>query len=203
MHTRLIDRRGFTIIEMVIVILLMGAMAAVSVPRALRTTPQQDVHKAARQVMRDLESARMRAIAAKRIVRVSFYPTKDFYAAFQDVTSERSGSITETSQEARASRFLVRGSRSGIPGAELIAKVEFGFGEASAGPLGASSGDPVVFEDDYVEFDARGMVRPRNGVRSGGAIFVTHEVDPSAVSAVTVSGSGAFRTWDYRDGKWR
>jgi len=145
----------------------------------------------------------MRAIAAKRIVRVSFYPTKDFYAAFQDVTSERSGSITETSQEARASRFLVRGSRSGIPGAELIAKVEFGFGEASAGPLGASSGDPVVFEDDYVEFDARGMVRPRNGVRSGGAIFVTHEVDPSAVSAVTVSGSGAFRTWDYRDGKWR
>jgi prepilin-type N-terminal cleavage/methylation domain-containing protein len=197
------NSRGFTLIEMVIVVLLFGIMAAVAVPRAMRVTPQQQVHQAARQVMRDLEAARMRAISAKRVVRVSFNISKEFYAAFMDVTPERQGDIQETQEEARASRFLARASEGGIPGGELGDRVSFGFGNASAGPLGEASGDPVILSDDRVEFDARGMVRPVAGVRTGGAIFLTHEDDPSVVSAVTITGSGAFRTWDYRDGKWR
>ncbi len=134
---------------------------------------------------------------------MTFYESKDFYAAYQDVTSGRSGIISETEAEARASRFMVRGNMGKIPGADLEKRVDFGFGQATSGPLGSSSGDAVQFKNDYVEFDVRGMVRPVDGVRTGGAIFVTHENDPSVVSAITVSGSGAFRTWDYRDGKWR
>jgi len=203
MDSRHRNRQGFTLIELIIVVLLAGVMAAVAVPRALRTSPQQEVHKAARQIMRDLESARMRAIAAKRVVRVSFYETKDFYAAYQDVTSSRSGVISETEQEARASRLLARGNMGKIPGVDLATRVEFGAGSASAGPLGGSISDPVTFKNDYVEFDVRGMVRPVDGVRTGGVVIVTHEKDKSIVSAVTVTGSGAFRTWTYRDGKWR
>ncbi|MEE9132078.1 MAG: type II secretion system protein [Gemmatimonadota bacterium] len=203
MYSILRDRRGFTMIEMVIVVLIMGAMAAVAVPRAMRTTPQQEVHGAARQIMRDLESARMRAIATKRVVRLSFDQANEFYAAFLDVTAEHSGDISETVQEARASRFLARGSNGGIPGAELATHVKFGSGQATTGPLGGSISDAIAFQNDRCEFDARGMVRPVAGVRTGGAIFVTHERDASVVAAVTVSGSGAFRTWDYRDGKWR
>ena len=203
MNSRHRDRRGFTLIEMIIVMLLAGVMAAVAVPRALRTTPHQEVHKMARQIMRDLESARMRAIASKRVVRVTFYESNGFYTAYQDVTPGRSGVISETEGEARASRFMVRGNMGKIPGADLATHVDFGFGQATSGPLGSSSGDAVQFKNDYVEFDVRGMVRPVDGVRTGGAIFVTHERDPSVVSAITVSGSGAFRTWDYRDGKWR
>ncbi len=203
MNSRHRNRQGFTLIEMIIVMLLAGVMAAVTVPRAMRTTPTQEVHKMARQIMRDLESARMRAIASKRVVRVTFYESKSFYAAYQDVTSGRSGIISETEGEARASRFMPRGNMGKIPGADLEKRVDFGFGKATSGPLGSSSGDAVQFKNDYVEFDVRGMVRPVDGVRTGGAIFVTHELDPSVVSAVTVTGSGAFRTWDYRDGKWR
>ena len=44
---------------------------------------------------------------------------------------------------------------------------------------------------------------PINGVRSGGVILVVHEDDPSIVAAVTVTGSGAFRSWNWQDGKWR
>ncbi len=203
MHSRHHNRRGFTLIEMIIVMLLAGVMAAVTVPRALRTSPQQEVHKQARQIMRDLESARMRAIASKRVVRVSFYESRDFYAAYQDVTPERSGKISETEGEARASRFMARGNMGKIPGADLETRIDFGSGKATAGPMGNSISDPVMFKNDYVEFDARGMVRPVDGVRTGGVIVVTHERDPSFVSAVTVTASGAFRTWDYRDGKWR
>jgi type II secretion system protein H len=197
------NRQGFTLIEMVIVMLLAGVMAAVAVPRALRTSPQQEVHKAARQIMRDLESARMRAIASKRVVRLSFYESREFYAAYQDVTGSRSGAISETEQEARASRFIARGNMGKIPGADLAKHVAFGSGLAKEGPFGSSLSDPITFKSDYVEFDVRGMVRPVDGVRAGGVIVLTNEQDPSIVSAVTVTASGAFRAWDYRDGKWR
>ena len=203
MYPKTRNSQGFTLIEMVIVLMIFGLMAAVTIPRAMRVSPRQQVHQAARQVMRDLEASRMRAISAKRVVRMSFYASKDFYAAFMDVSKGRRGDIEESEEEARASRFLARASDSGIPGAELPNGVVFGSGSATAGPMGEAISDPIMFDSDLVEFDARGMVRPINGVRSGGTILVVHEDDPSIVAAVTVTGSGAFRSWNWQDGKWR
>jgi type II secretion system protein H len=203
MYRRTQNSKGFTLIEMVIVVMIFGLMAAITIPRAMRVSPRQQVHAAARQVMRDLEAARMRAISAKRVVRMSFYQTKDFYAAYMDVSKARKGNIEETEEEARASRFLVRASESGIPGADLPNGVVFGGGNATAGPLGEVVSDPILFDSDLVEFDARGMVRPINGVRSGGVIVLVHKDDPEIVAAVTVTGSGAFRSWNWQDGKWR
>ncbi len=203
MYDKLRAFRGFTIIEVILVILLFGVLTALAVPRAFKVSPRQEVHQAARQLTRDLEQARLRAISTKRIVRVSFDQSNDFYAAFMDVSAERSASVSETADEARAARFLARGRLGGVPGAELPGEVRFGFGAATLGPLGDPPGDPIVLSNDRVEFDARGMVRPVNGVRSGGTIVLTHASDPAAVSAVTLTGSGAFRSWDYRDGTWR
>jgi prepilin-type N-terminal cleavage/methylation domain-containing protein len=196
-------RGGFTIIELIVVLIVFTVVVAIALPRAMRTTPRQQVHTAARQLTRDLEQARMQAIAAKRVVRVKFDVTQRFYAAFQDVSAARNGTIQETEPEARAAGFVVRDKVGGIPGARLPSGVEFGFGAAAQGPLGYASGDPVVLPNDRVEFDARGMVRPVGGVRTGGLIVLVHQDDPEAVSAVTISGAGAFRTWDYRDGAWR
>ncbi len=194
---------GFTLIEVTVVLLLLAVVVAVALPRAMRTTPRQRVHSAARQLVRDLEQARLRAIAAKRVVRVKFDVTQRFYAAFQDVSAGRTGVIQETESEARAAGLVVRDEVGGIPGARLPDRVRFGFGAASQGPLGYPSGDPVVLPNDRVEFDLRGMVRPVGGVRTGGLIVLADEEDPQAVSAVTVTGGGAFRTWDYREGAWR
>jgi hypothetical protein len=37
---------------------------------------------------------------------------------------------------------------------------------------------------------------------SGGVIYLTHEEVGSAVSAVTITGASAFRTWVFRGGEW-
>lgn len=198
-HTRP-SNLGFTILEMVIVLLVMGMMMSLTLPRAVKSTPKQQVDRAARQLARDLEGVRLRAMSTKRNVRMSFYQTSDFYAAFMDMTSDRSGQISETVDEARNARIVAHGSNGGIPGVSLPDNVKFGVGQASSDPLGNSATDPIALTDDHVDFNSRGMVTPIGG---GGVIFLTHETDPSAVAAVTISGSGAFRSWRYRNGEWK
>ncbi len=192
--------QGFTVIELIVVVLVIGVVAVIGIPRAVTSTPSRDVDRAARQLTRDLEQVRFRAIASKRKVRVSFDAQNDFYAAFLDLTPSRSGVILETEDEARASRLLMRGSQAGIPGVPLPKRVQFGVGGTSVGPLGDPiSADPIELDGDQAEFDTRGMVTPAG---YGGTIYLTHEGDPSVVAAVTISGAGAFQAWRYRDGKW-
>jgi hypothetical protein len=95
---------------------------------------------------------------------------------------------------------VVRGSNGGIPGVELPFRVQFGAGNATAGPLGEATDDPVLLGSDRVEFDSHGMIVP---VGSNGVIFLTHADDPDVVAAVTVSGAGAFEPWRYKGGSWQ
>lgn len=193
------SRAAFTLIELIVVMLLIAVVVTVSLPRALKPSPANQVDTSARALTRDLEQLRMRAIAAKRHVRVSFDRSGNFYTAFMDMTPARLATFSGTSEEVRASGLLARGSRAGLPGVQLARGVVFGLGDASSGPRGASASDAISLEGDQVEFDSRGLVTPPG---SGGAIYLTHEDDPSAVAAVTISGASAFRTWRYRGGEW-
>lgn len=193
------DERGLTLIEMVVVIIVLAVVASIAIPRAIKSNPTQQVDRAARALVRDLEQARMRAIAAKRRVRVHFYDLQNFYSAFMDTTAERLGTISETVEEVRAAGLMLRGSNAGVPGVELPKGVEFGAGAASTGPLGVTIPGAIALENDYVEFNGRGMVVPE-GI--GGAVYLTHKDDPEAVVAVTISGASALRAWRYIGGAW-
>jgi general secretion pathway protein H len=194
------NKLGFSLVETIVVMLLLAVVASVAVPRALKPSPNRQVELAARALARDLELLRMRAIAAKRQVRVRFYESERFYSAFMDTTALRSGSISEADAEVTASRLLTRGSKVGLPGVELPSGIQFGTGIVTTGPAGhAASSALVLANGDFVEFDSRGMVAPPG---SGGVIYLTHEEVGSAVSAVTITGASAFRTWVFRGGEW-
>ena len=95
--------------------------------------------------------------------------------------------------------MLTRGSSGGVAGVPLRKRVEFGTGLVSVGPQSFGASDAVGLDNDWVEFDARGMVNPAG---TGGVIFLVHSDEPSAIAAVTISGASAFRAWRYRGGKW-
>lgn len=142
----------------------------------------------------------MRAIAAKRHVRVRFDQTGNFYTAFMDMTPGRLGIVAETVDEVRGARLQARGSVDDVPVVRLPRGVLFGSGAALSGPSGSDAADPIALDGDAVEFDARGMVAPP-GV--GGVVYLVHQDDRTAVAAVTISGAGAFRFWRYQVGIWR
>lgn len=86
-----------------------------------------------------------------------------------------------------------------MKGVELPKGVRFGAGAAAVGPGGVAVIDPVSLTNDRVDFDGRGMVTPAG---AGGIVLITHDDDPTAVAAVTISGASAFRTWRLQGGQW-
>ena len=70
--TRLHDVRGFTLLEVLLVAALIVIVSAMALPAFTTSTAQIKLSSAARQVERELQSARMKAVRADRVIRVRF-----------------------------------------------------------------------------------------------------------------------------------
>lgn len=181
-------QRGFTLIEMLFVIVFIGITMAITVPR-MRRTPKQTVRAAALELARDLEVARSRALSTKKRVRVVFDVAGGSYVGYLD--DDRDGAFTLSQAEMDELRA---GGRVTFP-----SSVKYGRGVAAPVPGTTGSGE-VTFEPDQVEFTSRGVTDPL-GTR--GVIYLVHRDHADAVSAVVVSGAGSFKTWVYTAGTWQ
>jgi len=66
------DARGYTVLELLVVAGLIGALAALGAWRAAEWLPEQRLEAATRQVVLDLRLARGRALAEQRPTRLAF-----------------------------------------------------------------------------------------------------------------------------------
>ena len=180
-------RRGFTLIELLTVITMIGIMTAIALPY-LRVSPQRRVRMAGRDIVRYLEVTRTRALSTKKNVRIWFDLQADSYAGYLDHDGD--GTIKEQPKEQR---------EVGIGTRNLPTSVVFGRGSAPDLPQYPGSG-AVTFANDRVEFNNRGMTLPF-GIR--GAIYLTYASDPTAVAAISISGSASLKVWEYKDGAWQ
>jgi len=69
---RLRDVRGFSLTELMAVISLIAITAAMAVPLITGSSAHLELSSAARQVERELQSARMKAVRSNRVMRVRF-----------------------------------------------------------------------------------------------------------------------------------
>ncbi|NIM49406.1 MAG: prepilin-type N-terminal cleavage/methylation domain-containing protein [Gemmatimonadales bacterium] len=181
-------RKGFTLIEMLIVVTLLSILLAVAIP-FMRVSPTRKVALAAQQLTRDIELARTRALSTKKAVRLTFDESEKVYKGYVDHDGD--GEFTESEAEMQAlGTFRWR---------ELPAGIGFGRGSVGAVPGDSGSG-AVTFADSRVEFNGRGVTTPF-GTR--GVVYFVHRDQDDAVAAVSVTGSGSVKSWVFRGGEWQ
>lgn len=180
---------GFTLIEMLLIVAVMGLMMTIIVPR-MRTTPGQYVSITARQVVRDLEATRARALTTRRATRVSFAPAiAGSYAGFLD--DDNDGVISETQAEVTAlASWPVRTFENGVT---------YGRG-GMAGIPGDTLSLAITLSGSNVDFDSRGIPSPFG---EGGVVYLYSPADSSFATAIEIQAAGSFRLWYWRGGGWQ
>jgi prepilin-type N-terminal cleavage/methylation domain-containing protein len=181
-------RAGFTLIEMLIVIVVMGLAMMIAVPR-FRVSDKTKARQVATQLAADLEVARSKAMAHRATVRVVFDAATNSYTGYLDF--DRDNVLAQSTAErdslhAFGTRVLPTGASFGRAGQVDITNF------AGAGA--------ITFPTPQVNFDGRGLTTPF-GTR--GVVYVHLAADTGAVAAVTVSGAGGVRLWTSEGGYWR
>jgi len=183
-------RGGFTLIELLVVVTLILALTSIVAP-TFRISPTRQVQNMAFQVVSQLELARSQALGNRQLVRVQFDVAGGRYIAFADHDDD--DAIGATADEIAAfPEFGVQ---------ELDDLLLFGRGSAAPHPDDAGLG-AVTLPSNQLELDDQGIPTPWGTM---GTIYVTHSRDNSAVAAVSVAASGAFRAWRWfpTPGEWR
>jgi prepilin-type N-terminal cleavage/methylation domain-containing protein len=122
-------QKGFSLVELMVVVAILLLLGAVSIPTLVTTYPTYKLKKSARDVCSNMRKARSIAVKQQRDVIIRFD------------TSQNSYSIDDG------------------PPIALDAEITYGYGNASATPDGAGSlpSDGVGFTDKSVTFNSRGL----------------------------------------------
>lgn len=182
------DRRGFTLVETLVVITMIGIMSAIVIPR-FRVSNATLVRQAAQQLAVDLELARTRALSTTSMVRVVLNTGAQTYSGYLD--DNRDGVFAQNTSEINAlgafqTRILTDGVR--------IAR------GATPGVPGMAGAGAVTLPGSRVEFATQGITNPFG---TAGVIYLTSANDATAIAAVSVSAAAGVRVWVYKGGSWQ
>lgn len=187
-RSRRAARHGFTLMEMIVVMAVVGIMAAIVAPR-LRVSPQQRVRAAAVQLGQDLDLVRTRALSARRAVRVVFDAGNQRYDGYMAAAG-----VTTFAQTAAEQDSLGSLRRRALP-----ENVVFGRG-ATADVPGYSGSGAITLPAGQANFNSRGLTEPFG---TSGVVYLTDRQDPTAVAAVVLTASGALRVLTHDGANWR
>ncbi len=197
--------RGFTLVEMLIVLTIVGLMTAVVVPYYLRESPGEHTTRAAYEVAQAMRLARYRAISQNRAVYFDFEAGgKDaFYTAYVNLGNP--GEVP-TGAPAEIDATRIPGFNDvgvGQRGALLPEDVAFSTGAASSGPGGGAASSALDLPSNPLVFNSRGtVIWPAGGLLEG-TVYISHSARAEEVRAVTIGRTGIVKVWRLKGGVWQ
>ena len=91
---KIFRKNGFTLVEMLIVVAIIGILTAIATPNLMHYIAQRRLNGAARMVMSDLMWARQKAVSINQMVKVSFADVNNHaYEIWND--ADKSGAVAD------------------------------------------------------------------------------------------------------------
>ncbi len=185
--TRLKNTDGFSFIELMTVIGIIGIMSAIALPYYFAGQPQRRLKAAARDLYGAVQQARLLAVKNSQDCTLIFEATSYYYYVDED------GSGAHNGAERRVDVDLAR-----------YYDVEFGSGTASTNStqLGSIGANNSSIADISITFIPAGTA----GFNSAGnnAVYFQNINNPTGSFAVSVQLSGASKvSWSDGTGDWR
>ena len=84
MRIRLRDKKGFTMIELLIVVAIIAVTAAIAIPNIISWIPTMRVNSAARDIVSEMQLARMKAVSERNNYVITFDTTTNQYSIYDD-----------------------------------------------------------------------------------------------------------------------
>ncbi|MFZ7111338.1 MAG: pilus assembly FimT family protein [Desulfatiglandales bacterium] len=164
------NKKGFTLIEMVVVIGVMAILGAVAVPSFLAWLPDSRLKAAARDLYSNMQKAKMDAIRSNSNYRLVFDQGAGRYQL-----QDNGGAVKKI-----------------VTLADYHNGVDYGFGHATGnatvggGPL---PGSPITYVDSDATFNSR-------GTGEAGYVYLSNSKNTAYAIGTRSSGSVVLRKWD-------
>lgn len=86
-------RRGFSMIELVMVIVIVGVIVSIAAPRFAEGGSGRRLNAARNAILDDIQIIKLRARATGKAHTIKFYPNSDMYAAFEGLDINKSAIV--------------------------------------------------------------------------------------------------------------
>jgi len=174
------SREGFTLIEILMTMIIMGILMSVAVPNFSKWKEKHEINGQAQKVYFDLMLARTSAVKNNNLVRVTFNTTSHTYTIHDDTNDDG----TQDSGEA-------------VKSVALENDINFAYNTGITDIDGNTISAPVSFGgSQVVTFDSRGQAS------ASGSVFLLHtsdigSTDDRARSISVLQATGAVDYWTY------
>jgi len=171
------NSKGFTLVEVIIVVVIIGIMAAISIPSISRWLPNYRLKRAARDVYSSMQKARMLAVKLNRETAIEFDPGTNKYT----LCDNWSGGCIGNSQETDLST--------------IGSGVGYGHGDATSA-VGSGFDNEVTYSADTAIFGPRGLGK------TSGYVYLDHQGNTKTYAVGSLT-SGSIRILKWQGGAWK
>ena len=182
-----LDQAGFSLIELLIAMLIFGVLMAIAAPGFIGQRPRQELKRLTREVVSDMQLARVSALKDSSPWVIQFDPANSAYKVLSHPGPDNTWNTADDT-------VFKTVNLSDYPGISFA--IPAGYGEIGSEP---SPGDGLL---DGVSFSANRAIFNSNGTTAAGTVYISNN-NNDAFAIGSTSAAGRVKTWLNYGSGWK